>query len=142
MFNLEHAISEWRRQMRGAGIKSPVPLDELESHLRDEIEGQMKSDRNPQQTFENAVAWIGPANLLQREFKKNTHKEMKRIIMMIAGVIGVSVGMAFVMPAIALYRNQNVMGAGNAALLLFGIALTLGGAGIVWRSYVTRRRAP
>jgi|SRR5437867_1623996 len=32
---LEKAIAEWRRQMLAAGVKTPVPLDELGSHLRD-----------------------------------------------------------------------------------------------------------
>jgi hypothetical protein len=38
MFELEQAITGWRRQMLAAGIKTPVPLEELEIHLRDEIE--------------------------------------------------------------------------------------------------------
>jgi hypothetical protein len=38
MFNLEEAILEWRRQMLIAGITSPIPLDELEIHLRDDLE--------------------------------------------------------------------------------------------------------
>jgi hypothetical protein len=83
MFNLEQAMSEWRRQMLTAGIKSPVPLDELESHLRDDIEQQIKSGINAQQTFENAVTRIGQANVLKSEFNKS--KGMKRIIMMIVG---------------------------------------------------------
>jgi len=37
MFSLEKSISEWRRQMLAAGIKTPVPLEELEIHLREEI---------------------------------------------------------------------------------------------------------
>jgi len=37
MFDLEQAIIAWRQQMLAAGIKSPVPLEELENHLRDEI---------------------------------------------------------------------------------------------------------
>jgi hypothetical protein len=43
MFNLEQSIIEWRKQMLAAGIKTPVPLDELEIHLREEIERQMAS---------------------------------------------------------------------------------------------------
>ena len=38
MFNLEKSIADWRQQMLAAGIKTPVPLQELEIHLRDEIE--------------------------------------------------------------------------------------------------------
>ena len=42
MFNLEQAILEWRRRMLASDIKSPAPMDELEIHLREEIERQMK----------------------------------------------------------------------------------------------------
>ena len=38
MFDLERAVSEWRKRMMAAGIESPAPLQELELHLRDEIE--------------------------------------------------------------------------------------------------------
>ena len=42
MFNLDQAIVEWRRQMAAGGIRSPEVLDELESHLRDDVEQQMR----------------------------------------------------------------------------------------------------
>ena len=38
MLNLEQKISEWRKQMLAVGIQAPVPLEELEIHLREEIE--------------------------------------------------------------------------------------------------------
>ena len=37
MFGLEQAIADWRQQMLAAGIKTPVPLEELEIHLREDI---------------------------------------------------------------------------------------------------------
>lgn len=37
MFDLEQSIAEWRRQMLAAGIKTPVPLEDLEIHLREWI---------------------------------------------------------------------------------------------------------
>jgi hypothetical protein len=70
MFDLEQSIAEWRRQMLAAGIKTPVPLEELEIHLREEIEQQIKPGTNPQQAFENSVQRIGHANDLKSEFKK------------------------------------------------------------------------
>jgi hypothetical protein len=42
MFSLEQSIAEWRTQMLAAGIKTPTLLEELENHLRDEIERQAK----------------------------------------------------------------------------------------------------
>jgi hypothetical protein len=70
MFDLEQSIAEWRKQMLAAGIKSPVPLEELEAHLREEIEGQIQSGVSEQQAFEIAVQRIGHAELLKKEFKK------------------------------------------------------------------------
>jgi hypothetical protein len=71
MFNLEQSIAEWRNQMLATGIKSPVPLEELESHLRDEIETQIKSGEHVKQAFEGAVWTIGNARVLKDEFKKS-----------------------------------------------------------------------
>ncbi len=70
MFDLEHAIAEWRRQMLAAGIQTPAPLEELELHLRDEIERQTKAGRNGALAFESAVRQIGQPGLLKLEFKK------------------------------------------------------------------------
>ena len=71
MFNLEQSISAWRSQMLAAGIRTPVPLDELESHLRDDIERQILSGRSEQQAFALAVRRVGSSNTLNTEFKKN-----------------------------------------------------------------------
>jgi hypothetical protein len=70
MFDLEQSIVDWRRQMIAAGIKTPVPLEELENHLRDEIERQVKSELNEPEAFNSAVQKIGRAHVLQNEFKK------------------------------------------------------------------------
>jgi hypothetical protein len=72
MFNLEQSIADWRQQMLVAGIKAPVPLDELEIHLREEIERHIKSGSDEQRAFEIAVQQIGPHQVLQMEFAKNT----------------------------------------------------------------------
>jgi hypothetical protein len=70
MFNLDHAMTDWRRQMIAAGIKTPVPLEELELHLRDEIEWQKKAGLNEQDAFTSAVQKLGPAHTVQNEFMK------------------------------------------------------------------------
>ena len=71
MPDLESPISEWRKQMLAAGIQSPATLDELESHLREEIGQQMKAGLTEHQAFELATAKIGPATSLGLEFKKS-----------------------------------------------------------------------
>ena len=78
MFNLEQAIAKWRLQMLAAGIKKPVPLEELESHLREEIERQMKSGQSEAEAFQAAVQKIGPAHTVQNEFEKVEATEEER----------------------------------------------------------------
>jgi hypothetical protein len=67
---LENQIAEWRKQMLAAGIKFPVPLEELEIHLREEIERQMKTGLSEQNAFEISIQKIGSGNSLNDEFKK------------------------------------------------------------------------
>ena len=71
MFNLDQAVLEWRRQMLAAGIKTPVPLEELEIHLREDIERQLNSGANEQQALEIAAQRIGKAKMIKDEFGKN-----------------------------------------------------------------------
>ena len=70
MFNLEQKISEWRTQMLAAGIQTPVPLEELENHLREDVEQRMRSGVSAQDAFDTAVRRIGQAHALTDEFKK------------------------------------------------------------------------
>jgi hypothetical protein len=70
MFNLEQSITEWRKQMLAAGIQTPVPLEELESHLREEVGAQIKLGLGERQAFEMAVKTIGRSTELKKEFKK------------------------------------------------------------------------
>jgi len=85
MFNLDQAISEWRQQMLAAGITTPVPLEELELHLREEIERHAKSGLSEAEAFQAAVEKIGQAHLLQKEFKKveKNHKIIRAILLVI-----------------------------------------------------------
>jgi hypothetical protein len=70
MHDFEKSIAEWRRQMLAAGIQTPVPLEELESHLREEIGRLVKSGLDEQDVFTSAVQKLGPAHAVQTEFMK------------------------------------------------------------------------
>jgi hypothetical protein len=70
MFNLDQAIADWRRQMSAAGIKSPDVLDELESHLREDLERRIGAGASAEQAFREAVIQVGTAEQLQPEFCK------------------------------------------------------------------------
>jgi hypothetical protein len=98
MFNLDHAIKEWRRQMLDGGIKTPVPMDELESHLREDIERQMQSGLDEAEAFRISVLKMGQARALESEFKKveaikeeRAWKFINKLIVIGAGVISLGV---------------------------------------------------
>jgi hypothetical protein len=70
MFNLEKEIATWRQQMLAAGITAEL-LDELESHLRDEVDVRVKSGKSVEEAFMLAVQSMGQPSALQVEFAKN-----------------------------------------------------------------------
>ena len=67
MFNLEKVIADWRQQMVAAGIDSVELLDELEIHLREDVE-----HLGPQQAFHSAVRRLGSPLALGMEFGDGT----------------------------------------------------------------------
>jgi len=78
--------------MLAAGIKTPVPLEELEIHLRDNIAQQMQSGLTAQQAFGIAVKKIGQAPNSIWNSKVSAPMEMQKIIQL-AGVIFVAVAL-------------------------------------------------
>jgi len=93
---LEQSIAEWRKQMLAVGIKSPVPLDELENHLREEIEREIKPGINEQRAFEIAARQIGQPKPLIMEFKKIDSENWNRPLAWCAWVLFV---VSFFLPA-------------------------------------------
>ena len=135
MFNLEEAITGWRRKMLAAGVKAPAPMDELECHLREEIDQQTRSEASAQQAFESAARSIGKATALNAEFEKldvTTHKRhMIRIIAVLAALFGSVVGGAMVLPALGQWRDRGVLHlgpllAGSALGIIAGCAVIYG----------------
>ena len=125
--------------MLAAGIKTPVPLEELESHLRDEIERQLKSGEKAQQAFEMAVQEIGKPGVIEREFKKVERTLMTKILIVLFGIFGVLVGTAFILPALAKYRDQGMMVHDAIMGLLIGIPIVLAGIGITLYGFKKRK---
>ncbi len=79
MFDLEQSIADWRRQLHAAGIQFPVPLEELEMHLREEIERQMKSGLTGQEAFEISAHRIGQPEKLRVEFMKTARPDKAQV---------------------------------------------------------------
>src|SRR5215831_17951843 len=71
MFDLETSIADWRKQMLAAGVKTPVTLEELEGHLREELGNRMSAGMPEGEAFRLAVARVGHPQSLAAEFQKS-----------------------------------------------------------------------
>jgi hypothetical protein len=113
MFNLEQAILDWRRRMLDAGIKAPVPLDELENHLRDDVEQKIRSGLSGQQAFDAAVQQVGCANAIKAEFKKipamGGRNQMLQTIVILTALFGTVFGGAMVLPALGRWHQTGIL---------------------------------
>ncbi len=123
MFNLEPSLAEWRKQMLAAGIQSPMPLEELEVHLREAIRQQIQSGLDAQRAFEAAVRQIGQPELLKSEFCKIEGTLMKQIAKIGTGVAGLLVGGAMMVPAGIQLRQELIVTNGKLGLMLLGWGL-------------------
>jgi hypothetical protein len=138
MFDLEPSIVEWRRQMLAAGIRNPEPLEELESHLREEFERQMRSGLSKPQAFEAATRQIGQARALNNEFKNSERTFMTRTLIILLGIFGVLFGPAIFLPALALYKHQAILDSRVMIPMTIGAAITL--IGLTTTIYGFKRR--
>ena len=89
MFDLESALTEWRQLMLVAGIQAPVPLEELEIHLREDIEQQVRSGMSERDAFAVLLRQMGQAEILNAEFAKvreTTPERLQRFFRRCAGV--------------------------------------------------------
>jgi hypothetical protein len=120
-------------------IKTPVPLEELEIHLREEIEQQMKSGHNEQKAFEISSQWIGQPKMIDIEFKKSERTFMKRTIIILTGIVAMFFGAGLIMPTLAWQRDHGTMPAGHLAFLLLGVVIAVGGFGTTIYGFKKRK---
>ena len=62
-------------------------LDELESHLREDVERQMRSGTDAERAFEVAVKKMGQGSVLKREFEKSTAAAVLEKLMVTTAVL-------------------------------------------------------
>ncbi len=118
MFNLEQSIEAWRQNMLAAGIQAPVPLEELEIHLREEIERLNKFGMHEQTAFKNAVHQTGQPQSLKSEFSKIETSIMKTSLKY---VIVFLLGSAAQLPGSLQLRDQLVISDRWLGLWLLGL---------------------
>jgi hypothetical protein len=131
MFNLESAISAWRSQMLAAGIQSPVPLEELESHLRDEIARLMENGADAQTAFTAATQRIGGPSMLKEEFSKIQPSRMKEFLPLFlplfASVISLCVALPLLLGLGNFAEMRSAQRLSGLAAVGFGLLLSWGG---------------
>ena len=128
MFDLEKSISRWREQLSASGLGMQKVLDELESHLREAMERQIRAGENAEKAFDLAVREIGEGRALNAEFlnargtrmKGNASRADSRLKVPLLAVSGVLLIMALFLP-------RTVTGGGKSPLLLLHVvAATIG----------------
>lgn len=70
MTELEPRIAQWRQTLAAALGERPDVLDELESHLREEIQRLLLAGHNAEQAFATAAARLGGPREIAAEFAK------------------------------------------------------------------------
>ena len=70
MHDLEQLVAEWRKTMMATPAISHETLDELENHLRDNVEQLVMSGMTEAEAFHCAVSQLGGAALIASEFRK------------------------------------------------------------------------
>jgi Cytochrome C assembly protein len=70
MHNLEDSIAEWRKSMMAAARLSRESLDELENHLRENVDQLTRSGMSEPEAFQRAVTQLGGPPSLASEFQK------------------------------------------------------------------------
>ncbi|MEM9663540.1 MAG: permease prefix domain 1-containing protein, partial [Bacteroidota bacterium] len=69
-FRLEPAIAAWRRSLTYNRAVSPDDLDELERHLRDQVEALVFSGATERAAFHQALQDMGPYGAVEDEYRK------------------------------------------------------------------------
>jgi len=139
MFNLEQSILKWRQGMLAAGIKTPVPLEELEGHLREEIEAQVQLGRSEPAAFAAAVASVGGAPGVRAEFAKIAEPGTAREEIFMGIVLVVAAILIPVFVAGSVWHKRTDMTTGQLLSNLTALATF---AGSIWAGRLGYRRFP
>ncbi len=70
MFELEKALSHWRKRMQANPSLEPGSIAELENHLRDKIDDLIARGKESEQAFEEAVRTFGETSVIGAQFHR------------------------------------------------------------------------
>ncbi len=82
MHNLEEQIAQWRTFLRRRQAIDSSDVEELESHLRDEIDGLVDAGLEADEAFLVAVKRLGSLDALSREFaREHSERLWKQLVL-------------------------------------------------------------
>lgn len=89
MFNLNESIKGWKAKLGNCDSFTGNDIEELESHLLDEIESLKEKDLSEEEAFYVASNRLGEVDLLSSEFSKVNEKPMylRKVAWLLGGYI-------------------------------------------------------
>ena len=119
MFDLNRQIDLWKRAFAAKGTCSTDELEELESHLRDEIETMTAAGLSQEEAFAKSIARLGDPHAVCREFAKNEFRG-DRFAIRAGNVLVALVGVAAVIAGIAVgIQKQDELLAAHTGSITF-----------------------
>ncbi len=95
MFDLNEAIASWRRKLQKGGRIRREQVDELESHLRDELDQLVQMGPVTPEVFDEALVRLGGAEELNEEFSKVRRESRGAADIIEGAVLAMSPGKTF-----------------------------------------------
>lgn len=126
MFDLNQEIAAWKAKFARQQTCSRDELDELESHLRDDIEMRVAHGESEAAAFSQAVARLGQPGDVCSEFAKNERLlwmdtlafAVQRLLLAVVGLGAVALAV------VAIRRGDTLLGA-HVASITFGYAVAV-----------------
>lgn len=119
MHNLENSIAEWRKTMMAGARVSREALDELENHLRENVDQLTRSGMTEPEAFQRAVTQLGGPLTLASEFQKLDQSTWWPI----KGVIGIGATVALALTIFLIVRFDPSRSGLLLAIHVFSVTL-------------------
>jgi hypothetical protein len=135
MFDLEREIQRWRQELHTNGL-SGSELDELEDHLRADIEEQLRSGVAMREAFAIAVKRIGRGSLLNAQFDfasasaPENGRRSNTAVVVLKGTMGLLAAWALAVTAVGCLSSGPIALKTGASLL--GVTFLAIVAGSAW----------
>ena len=117
MFDLDQEIREYLGSLKNKRLMHVEYLDEMESHIRDEVEDLMETGMSEREAFRASIDRLGPSGELLQEYRKiNGEKKLAQLANILSYyidgrflmklVIGGSLGVTFMLAGLLLEGGQ------------------------------------